>query len=236
MKKYVYTHCNSNANDYHIQTNNARDPFITCFPTSMINWAKINGLNPDRKLSKYKQPEDEFDAFIHDDPVMISYVNKLSAQPWVRDYLEKGGDVRELWDVEVYGINKWLGEDHAKANYNLSIQDIVYEIQSGRSIVTTGEFCEYSHAVTIVGFKALSNTTMLDKDIELAGSNMSFPVDGDRFTLTDIIILDSYGNPNDKYSVLGKGGFNVVIPIDEFLSRINKGSDEQSIYYGITYI
>jgi hypothetical protein len=168
---------------------------------------------------------------------MKLYYNKLSAyHPWIREYVKAGGDIRELWDIEVFGMNKWIGEDHAKANYNLTIQDIVYEIQSGRSIVTTGKFCGFSHAVTIAGFKALSDTTMLDKDIELAGSNMSFPIDGRSFTLTDIIILDSYGNPNDRYSVVGKGGFNVVMPVDKFLSCINKGSGVDPIYYGITYI
>lgn len=239
MKKFTYTHCNSDKDNYHIQTNNVRDPLVACFPTSMINWCKINKLNtvaPDDP--RYEQLEDDYDAFLHEDEDVQNFTGDMSrTMPWVKDYLDKGGDPRELWDVEVYAMNKWLGEKHAKAQYNLTEQDIIYEIQSGRSIVTTGKFCGFSHAVTIVGFKATAEGYLLDKDIGLSGSNMSFQVDGKQFVLTDIIILDTYGNPNDNYANIGKGGFDVVIPKDDFFSCINKsGKTDSHIYYGITYI
>ena len=38
--KNIYTHNNSIKDEYYKQTNNERDPFIACFPTSLINLTK----------------------------------------------------------------------------------------------------------------------------------------------------------------------------------------------------
>lgn len=242
-KKYIYTHCNSNRNEFYTQVNNERDPYINCFPTSMINWAKVNKINlPDpmdsSKSGGYKQPEDQFDWFMHNNEEVMSYVNNLrSSTPWIREYIDhNGGDIRELWDVEVYAFNKWVGKDVAKVNYNLSVKDILYEIQRGRAIVTSGRFCEFSHAITIVGFKAEFESVIADKNIDLIGDNLSYEVDDNRIVLKEFIHLDSYGNPNKNYKPIGVDGFDVIMDKEKFLSCINKGDSEKSVYYGIVLL
>ena len=144
-KVIYYTHCNSDEKMYNVQTDNSRDPLISCFPTSMINWANVIGIplpeNTDNRFGTYNQKEDQFDFYTHNSPELKPYLDKYVSIPWVNKYLKDGGDIRELWDVEVKAFNSFIGETHAKVNYNIRIEDIIYEIQCGRAVVTTGKFC-----------------------------------------------------------------------------------------------
>ena len=238
--KNIYIHNNSIKDEYYKQTNNERDPFIACFPTSLINLAKgvLNLTLPTskEKTGGFKQPEDGFDWYMHNSPEVKEWVDNYCKTLWVRDYLKKGGDIRELWEVEVYCFNKWMGYECVKLNYNMSKLAIIEEIQRGRGVVTTGKFVGFSHAVCIVGFKAEMEN--LDKDINFSGDNISFLIDNDSIkNVTHIIIDDSYGNPLENYKPVGVNGNDVYYPKNDFFKAINKAdSDNTELFYGIVAV
>lgn len=236
--KHTYTHNNSDSNEYYKQTNNERDPYIACFPTSMINLAKgvLNLQLPtgDDKTGGYKQPEDQFDWYMHNSPDVKEWVDNYCKTLWVRDYLKKGGDIRELWEIEVYCFNKWIGYNCCKIDYNATRRSIIEEIQRGRGVVTTGKFCGFGHAVCIVGFKAESEH--FDNDIELNGDNISYLIDDTNINcITKIIVDDSYGNPLNNYKPVGVGGDNVEHPCNDFFKAIDKSdANSEENFYAIT--
>ena len=110
----IYRLFNGSKEKFKTQIDNERDRFNACFPTSMINVATIFGLDKEfptihAKTGGYKQAEDAFDWFIHNDKECVSFVNK---NPAFKSYaLKNGNDIRELWDVEVFAFNKWIGRE-----------------------------------------------------------------------------------------------------------------------------
>lgn len=203
---------NSDPNEFHIQTNNERDPFITCFPTSMINGSKVirkaSSFPSEYDIDKtggYHQLEDQFDWFLHFDKDCVEYWNKPEFNSYLSD---KNNDPRELYDVEVYSFNKWMGENICRLQYNASSNDIVETIKHGGAVVTSGNFCGFGHVITIVGYNVECENESLVK------------IDN----VKEFIILDSYGNPHNNYKPIGVGGKNVVWEKEEFLNKINKGT------------
>ena len=237
-KKYIYTH--NNSSDYYKQTNNERDPYITCFNTSMINVAldimKIKAPDGNDKTGGFKQPEDQFDWYMHNSPEVKKWVDDYCKTPWVADYLKTGGDIRELWEVEAYCFNKWIGNIACRINYNMKRRDFIEEIQRGRGVVTTGKFCRFAHAVSVVGFVAeVDNNGFISKDITFKGDNISIPINEDSKEVKEIIIDDSYGDPRNKYAPVGVGGNDVHLQKEEFFTAINKGSNSNEQFYGIIF-
>ena len=236
METKKYTH--NNSTDYYSQINNRRDPYVACFNTSMINVGlNLIGLVPPKALEKtgnYDQPEDQFDWYMHNSLEVKDWVDNYCKTPWVDNYLKAGGDIRELWEVEVYCFNKWISKNVCKAVYNLSKHDFIEEIQRGRGIVTTGKFCKFAHAVSVVGFVA--DLPMQDKDLNLTGDNISIQISDSCDEITDIIIDDSYGNPNNEYKPVGKDGNDVRVAKDKFFTAINKATNEnKEVFYGILF-
>ena len=215
---------NSDPNEFHIQTNNERDPFITCFPTSMINAAKVIRksssfpLKQDiNKTGGYTQLEDQFDWFLHNNQECIDYWNR----PEFKSYLsDKNNDPRELYDVEVYCFNKWFGEKLCKLQYNASANDIVETIKNKGAVVTSGNFCDFGHVISIVGLTAECENK---SDININN-------------IKEFIILDSYGDPHNNYKPVGVGGKNVIWEKEEFLNKINKGTGNSKTYNLIHFI
>jgi len=230
-KKYTYEH--NNSTDYYSQINNERDPYVSCFNTSMINVGlNIMKLEPPTEKAKtggYKQPEDQFDYFMHTDKEVVSFTEEYKAKnAWAKDY-----DPRELWEVEVFAFNKWIGRKVCRVCYNMKRRDFYDEIQNGRGVVTTGKFCGYGHAVSVVGFKA-EIADRLYKDVKISGDNISILV-GDN-DITEIIIDDSYGNPNANYKPVGVGGNDVHMPREKLFECIDKsGNKLDEKYYGILF-
>lgn len=236
-KKFKYTH--NNSTDYYLQTNNERDPYITCFNTSMINVAvdiiKLKTPTGSDKTGGYKQPEDQFDWYMHNSPEVKDWIDKyINDNKWVQDYLKDNGDIRELWEVECYCFNKWIGKKVCRINYNMTKHDFIEEIQNGRAVVTTGKFSNFAHAVSVVGFVTELNNFATDKDIYLIGDNISIPVEKDCSAVTEMIIDDSYGNPNDNYKPVGKNGNDVHLDKDKFFNAINKDTKNEK-FYGILF-
>jgi hypothetical protein len=201
---------NSDPNEYHVQTNNERDPFITCFPTSMINACKtIRSQNcfptSSDRTGGYTQLEDQFDWFLHNNDECIDYWLRSEFKSYLSD---KNNDPRELYDVEVYCFNKWMQEDVCRVQYNSSSNDIVETIKKGGAVVTSGNFCGFGHVIAIVGL-----TAECENESDISIDNVK-----------DFIILDSYGNPHNKYKPVGSGGKNVLWDKNEFLNIINKGT------------
>lgn len=237
MEKKKYIH--NNSTDYYTQINNKRDPYVTCFNTSMVNVGldimKLIPPTSEDKTGGYTQPEDQFDWFIHNSPEIKEWFDKYCADnPWVKTYVNtKGNDMRELWEVEAYCFNKWIGRNVCRINYKMSRHDFIEEIQNGRGVVTTGKFYGFAHAVSVVGFTA--EVTSLDSDLTIRGSNISIPITVSCDEVNKIIVDDSYGNPNNKYKPVGIGGNDVHLQKETFFTAINKGSSEKEIFYGILF-
>lgn len=235
-ESFYYIHNNSTPDNYYKQTNNERDPYITCFNTSMINVGigimKYDLPTNPGKTGGYSQPEDQFDWYMHESPEVTRWVKDFSSTGWVKEYLNSGGNIRELWEVEAYCFNKWIGEDVCKVNYNLREIDFIDQIRNGKGVVTTGKFCGFNHAVSVVGFEStLKNAST---SFNLSGKDESIDVDIDN--VNHIIINDSYGNPLNDYKPIGVGGFNVFMEKEDFFKKILKAGDVNvSIYYGITF-
>lgn len=233
---FYYIHNNSTPDGYYKQTNNERDPYVSCFNTSMINvgigimkYDLPTGFN---KTGGYDQPEDQFDWYMHESPDVADWVKDFSSTGWVKEYLNSGGDIRELWEVEAHCFNKWIGRDVCKANYNLKDIDFIDQIRAGKGVVTTGNFCGFKHAVSVVGFESkLSNAS---GPISLEGKDESIHVNIN--DVENIIINDSYGNPLTNYRPVGVGGYNVFFEKNDFFTKIFKAGDiNASIYYGILF-
>ena len=111
---------NSKDENFHKQTNNDRSPFVSCFPTAMINAAETVRVilpNEPSKTSFYTQEEDQYDWFLHTDPEVVNFWNN----PRYKHLLDSGSDPREIWDVEHFAFNKWVGHNVCSLNYNLSL-------------------------------------------------------------------------------------------------------------------
>ena len=213
---------NSDGKDYYKQTNNEIDPYISCFPSSMINAASVINLQfPTDKehTGGYKQPEDAFNWFLEHNPECIEFYNRPAYKSYVNT---KGNHPRELYDVEVFAFNKWMGKTVCEVKYGCTVSDIVNVLNYGGAVVTSGNFCGFGHVVCIVGFKCtIEPGKVTDKDV----------VDG----LTHFIVDDSYGNPHDRYKPLGIGGNDVVWEREAFLTAINKGSVNKPVYNMISF-
>lgn len=232
-QQIYYIHNNSTPENYYKQTNNERDPYVTCFNTSMINVGiGVMGYDLPTSSSKtggYTQPEDQFDWYMHESPDVNDWIKKFTSTDWVKQYLNSGGNIRELWEVEAYCFNKWVGRDVCKTNYKLKEIDFINQIQLGKGVVTTGKFCGFNHAVSIVGFKSNPNNISDIQILHGADSSIDVPID----TVTDIIINDSYGDPLKNYKPVGVGGYNVFMEKNDFFKKICKS--DNNIYYGITF-
>lgn len=240
-KEIFYIHDNSIPEEYYKQTNNERSPLITCFNTSMINAGHgIVGIpipSTKDKTGDYVQPEDAFDWYMHNSEEVTPWVDKFCETPWVKQYLANNGDIRELWEVEAYCFNKWIGYDCCKTNYNMTKSDFIQQIQEGKAVVTTGVFTRFNHAVTVVGYKAVVETDDENaKDVKVSGENYDCVIPKDCNNIKSIYINDSYGNPNARYQPIGVGGFDVECKTEDFFRWINKSKDEnKELFYGITF-
>ena len=213
---------NSVGKDYYKQTNNERDPYIACFPSSMINAGSVIGLDfPTDKehTNGYSQPEDGYDWYLENNSECKAFYNKPAYKSYVS---APGNHPRELYDVEHFAFNKWMGKEVCKLKYGCSVADIVNVLNYGGAVVTSGNFCGFGHVVCIVGFKCtIEPGKVTDKDV----------VNG----LTHFIVDDSYGNPHNRYKPVGVDGNDVLWEKDAFLTAINKGSVDKPIYNMIAF-
>lgn len=196
---------NSKDEDYSKQTNNERSPGVSCFTTSMINASLAVCTIYPKVESKYSQLEDKYDEFIYSPEMEDWYTNK--AHPDVRKMISLGIEPREIWAVQEYCFNKWVGYDACKITWRLTKEALISHLLNGGTVVMGGKFCGFGHMVSVCGFR--SN---LEKSADVNA-------------VTHIVIDDSYGNPNNNYQPRGVGGNNVEIPFAEFWSKIKGDGD-----------
>lgn len=224
---------NSKKDDYYKQTNNERDPFITCFPTSMINASRIlinkNLISYPNNTTNYSQPEDQYDYFIHNDKEVYDFAKK-------NNQIVEGYDLREMYSVEEFAFNKWVGKKVCNLNLNITISEIVDVLNAGGAVVTSGKFCGFAHVVTIVGYeRVIGDDYDTVKDVSSEEMLNNTPKEFDLANLVNVIIDDSYGDPRTGYKPVGVGGNDVVFRFRDFLSAINKGTNDSPKYFGITF-
>ena len=210
---------NSKAEEYYKQTNNEIDPFISCFPTSMINAGATIGVEfpkDDSKTHGYVQPEDQYNWYLETNETCKKFWSKPEFASYVKN---PENHPRELWEVEEYCFNKWVGADICKYVPNITIQRIVDLLNRGGAVVTSGKFCGFSHVVAIVGFKANAIDKNNIKEDEV----------------THFIVDDSYGNPFNNYKPVGVGGNDLEWEKDKFLAAINKGKGDKASYNAILF-
>lgn len=202
----MFTINNSRDNEYHIQIDNKRSPSIACFPTSMINSAYVAKIPVKQMMTYhndiYNQDEDIYDAYIHT-PEIIDYI--MNDNELKRAYTIDKTDPREMWKIEEYAFNKFIGKNVCSLDFDLTMEKILYILYNGGAIATSGLFYKFHHVVSIVGYEC---------------ENSSFAKDYK--SIKNIIIDDSYGNVQEKYSNVGMNGNNDSIPILDFLRIISK--------------
>jgi len=99
------------------QRNNELEPLISCNVTSMVMaWDFIRGRTPFPE-GDYKQPEDNFRAFL----LSKGYL------PTVHEDLSKG-------------FNEWIGREVTRFSTNTFISQITKEIKRGYPVVLSGDF------------------------------------------------------------------------------------------------
>ena len=203
---------NSLDENYFKQTNNRRSPYIACFPTSMINGAMTVGLTlpepiPGSDESKYDQWEDRFDTFLHSDTVINHFADNAIVQSMIQDNY----DYREIYTVEEWAFNKWMGAPRCKFIADISKYDIFNIINAGGALVTSGKFSHFNHVVCVVGYEAHDETHELEK----------------------IIFDDPYGDPRKNYKPVGVGGNDVEFSIDDFWNATMKSG---GTHFGIVFL
>lgn len=219
MTKEEISKNNSVSDDYHKQTNNVIDPFISCFPTSMVNAAesvKIKMPTDEYHRNGYVQDEDAYNWFLENNPECKAFWSGPAYKNYLKD---PENHPRELYDVEVFAFNKWIGREVCKLVYGVKPQQIVDTLAKGGAVVTSGRFCGFGHVICIVGYKAVA----VDKNKPTIDE------------VTHFIVDDSYGNPHNNYKPVGVGGNDVVWEKDKFLAAINKGSSSSPTYNGILF-
>ena len=118
---------NSKPENFYKQTNNRRSPYVSCFNTSMINGSQtVNIPLPERNSlpedeAFYDQPEDQFDVHVHCEKVINHFENDRDVQKLLaEDY-----DYREIFAVEEYAFNDWVGKRVCKFIDGLTMENMI---------------------------------------------------------------------------------------------------------------
>jgi hypothetical protein len=202
----VYKYNNSRAENYYKQTNNKRDPYSACFPTSMINAGETVQVSFPPRHPTYER-DDQYDEYLHQ-PEIVEWAKRRNI------VATSTTDLREYWEVEEYAFNQWIGYKACAIDWKLTKEMVMETILNGGAVVTSGVFASYRHVICIVGFESVkANST-------------------DVVGLRSIIIDDSYGNPHTKYKPVGVGGNDVVYDCDEFWNITEK---DRGLHYGVIF-
>jgi hypothetical protein len=197
----------------------------------MINVSTICGLEDkypktEDKTGGYDQPEDAYDWFMHNNEEVKEFVNKNKL---LKDYCSKSGnDMRELWDVEVFAFNKWIGEKVCHVDYNMKKESMAEILNSGKAFVT-GLKHVYSHIISVVGAELFCNA-----EGEIKISEEDKIVKPDLSNVLNILIADSYGDVNEDYKTRKSDVWMNRVERDKLLKYINKSASSE-LFYGIVF-
>lgn len=182
----------SNKENYS-QRNNKIDPGITCNTTSMAMALDYNGYKMPTKQGN--QPEDDLTVFVRTDQRVLDFYK--AKMPVMYDaFIKKETGFywpNEVHDVLSFATNLYMGTNCTTFRTNVSMDELLNEIKSGRACVLSGKFGKLNHIVCLVGF-------VLTDDV-----------------ITEAIIDDPYGDYHKGY-VAGTSGNDVHLTINEFYS------------------
>lgn len=166
------------------QRNNVIVPNSSCGPTNFIQGLEYSGWHWDNKMfPELNQPEDKLTKFTRTNKDVLSYYEKhyrnmynewiaeakmlakaSNRQPWEVD-CKKTYPPNEVHDVMSYAANLFIGYTAKELEkmdarpvtrfYNEFIEsDVVYSLMTGKPVVSSVNFNNCGHYVTIVGFVA----------------------------------------------------------------------------------
>lgn len=204
---------NSKDENFYKQTNNERSPFVACFTTSMINSSINVGTIYPAYAGRYSQLEDQYDEFIYSDKMKDWYTNKADKD--VRNMIANGIEPREIWAVQEYCFNAWVGYKACYIKWNLTRSMLISHLYSGGSLVMGGRFAGYGHMVSVCGYTSEDESPENIKAVQ------------------NIIFDDPYGDPRQEYKPVGVNGNNVELPFEEFWKIIRGNSADSK--FGVMF-
>lgn len=227
-------HNNSRKDEFHTQINNKRFPQVTCFNTSMINGGNVIRVKyPVDYAPQYSQLEDKYDYHIHNDPDVAAFVK---ANKDVFNLVNQGYDLREIYAVEEFAFNHWIGEKVTTAKYDLTLQKVLKILTCGGAIAGSGKWNNLAHVVTTVGFVYDCPSIQSDAYYSGVAEKAELEIINDRTsTLKEIIIDDSYGNPIEGYAKMLSGN-DTRVPLDTYVRSMDKHISSVPTFYGCVFL
>lgn len=185
---------NSIKDEYYSQINNRFKPIEACMPTSFVMALLYNKIPlvpsgtpcsvPSFVYPRTLQPED--------------YLMAICNSPWgtaLRDNISwaKSQSIppNQVHAVISEIINDIVGRNITKFEANKNMDDLIYQIRKGKSLVVSGRWVSTGHAVVVVGLR-----------------------ENEAKQVTHILIDDPYGNYHTNYQ--DKNGNNVWFTVEQF--------------------
>lgn len=226
------------------QRNNVLVPNSSCGPTNMIQGLEYSGWQWNNSIfPELKQPEDKLTKFCRTNKDVLVYYQKhyrnmydnwmAEAKELARKYKKEFWQVEcvknyppnEVHDVMSYATNLFIGYTAKELEqmkvrpvtrfYNeFDERDVVYSLLKGKPVVSSVNFNNCGHYITIVGFNAPD----------------SFKNENDYALIKEYIIDNTYGKFNfetNKYEAVSgnderieRGKFlSIVKPITHYFSK-----------------
>jgi hypothetical protein len=187
----------------------------SCNVTSMIMALDYCGYAFPSDLL-FAQPEDALLHFILDSTeVDIAYA-KLFPEEHSK-YIASGRNPKTTYPPEELhvllslGTNLWMGKEAneiTKFRFDLSIDEVVFELAQGRPVVQSGVFGKLHHVTTVVGVDTEQDLTLISDHTEI-----------DLSQITSFILEDPYGNYHTSYQ--DQNGKDIVMPYSDYVSIFN---------------
>jgi hypothetical protein len=209
---------NSVKDEYYTQLNNKRFPLAACNVTASIMFMRSNRIpysiptqeqDEDYLMWMLRQPE----AYQKLEELTPWFVDKKQAP--VTDWTDpKQIDRRyacppsEVWQMLVWGINKLAGRMVADLRFDLRLNEFLFELVRGRTMVVGGKFTKSGHFVNAVGLITAQDDIIAAKT----------PNEIRQPEVTHVIVDDPYGNYLTGYT--DHDGNSTEIPIEQFLDVV----------------
>jgi hypothetical protein len=205
----------ANGKPWFSQRNNQLFYWDACNVTSMVAALTYSGI----KLPsdpKYDQPEDSLLSFLRSDSRVDLEYQKLFPDMY-NIYIANNRDPHkctppnELHPLLSYGTNLWLGgdrEQYTKFRWDLTQQEVIYEIVKGHAVVQSGLWANLNHITCMTGLD-----TNQDDIINITDINQI-----DLSKITNMIMEDPWGDYHDNYKT--QRGRDIVVSQSDYLSLV----------------
>jgi len=199
---------NSKKTPYYTQRNNKKRPASACNVTAATQACMITD-------NKFPHPEG-----MQPEDFLMELLETKEAWSLLNTVLP--GALCNPWNTShciAWAVNKAVGQRVCKVE-TITLQEMIYHIYYGGSVVVGGKFTQSGHFVCIVGLET-------DQDIDTVRS----PFDIDISKIKNIIVDDPWGDYMKNYKCTN--GNDVFVPISVFINLIfgkNKVKTSQ-VYY-----